>query len=99
VRRPVRGGWLLAIGCLVSPCCAPLLVPIGLALLAGSPIAAWLTVHLDWVYGALTLLSALSIGLGIWWLTGRREPATGAAYRVEPSGPAQVTTDPAAQRR
>ncbi len=99
MRRTLRGGWLVAVGCLASPCCAPLLLPIALALLAGTPVAAWLTVRLDWVYGALTLLSVLSIALGIWWLTGRREPATGDACRVDLPARPPLATDRAGRRR
>jgi predicted MFS family arabinose efflux permease len=39
-----------------------------IALLAGSPAALWLSQHLGWVYGGLTLLSFVSLGLGLRWL-------------------------------
>ena len=49
------------IACLASPCCAPLLVPLVLTLIAGTPVAIWLTSMLGWIYGVLTLVCLLSI--------------------------------------
>lgn len=49
------------IACLASPCCAPLLVPLALTLIAGTPVALWLTSMLGWIYGALTLVCLLSL--------------------------------------
>ena len=70
----IRGGLIFVVACLTSPCCTPLYVPLGLALLAGTPAAAWLAYHLSWVYGALTLVSIISFILGWRWLW-RKEPA------------------------
>jgi len=64
----IRGGFLLAVACIFSPCCIPLLVPFGFALLAGTPVAVWLTQYLGWVYGGLTLISTVSLGLGLYWM-------------------------------
>ncbi|HET8841818.1 MAG TPA: hypothetical protein VFN35_10140, partial [Ktedonobacteraceae bacterium] len=57
--RPARGPLMRlvvwgVIACLASPCCAPLLVPLALTLIAGTPVALWLTSMLGWIYGALT---------------------------------------------
>lgn len=60
-----RPGFMLALACLTSPCCTPLLVPLLLFLLAGSPVALWLTAYVGWVYGALTVVSLLSLGLAM----------------------------------
>jgi predicted MFS family arabinose efflux permease len=38
-----------------------LFVPVGIALLAGTPLAVWLTPHVGWVYAALTIISVLSV--------------------------------------
>jgi predicted MFS family arabinose efflux permease len=59
---------MFVVACIFSPCCAPLLVPVALALLAGTPLAAWLGMNLGWVYGGLTLVSVISLVLGIRWL-------------------------------
>jgi hypothetical protein len=58
-------GLLFLLACLTSPCCTPLIVPLGLALLVGTPLAAWLGHYLGWVYGGLTLVSVLSFFLGL----------------------------------
>jgi hypothetical protein len=68
----MRSGLLFLVGCLTSPCCAPMLVPIGLTLLAGTPVAVFLTQYLGWVYGVLTVVSVGSFLLT--FLALRRRP-------------------------
>jgi hypothetical protein len=51
---------IFVLGCLTSPCCTPLIVPLGLSLLVGTPAAVWLARNLGWVYGGLTLISIAS---------------------------------------
>jgi hypothetical protein len=63
-------GVLLALACLTSPCCTPLIVPLFLSLFVGTPAALWLTQHGGWIYGVLTGVSLLSAGLG--WLSWMR---------------------------
>jgi hypothetical protein len=62
----IRGG--VGVACITSPCCTPLIVPLGLALLAGIPVAVWLTQYISWIYGGLTLVSIISLVLGWRWL-------------------------------
>ncbi len=62
---------MFGVAYVASPCCTPLIVPLVIALLAGTPLAAWLTAHLGWVYGGLTLLSVVSLGLGFHWMRNR----------------------------
>jgi len=66
--KKIRSGVMFAIACVASPCCTPLIVPLGLALLAGTPVAIWASANLGWVYGALTLLSIGSLVLGFRWM-------------------------------
>ncbi|HSK87423.1 MAG TPA: hypothetical protein VK880_03660 [Anaerolineales bacterium] len=66
--RKIRSGVMFGIACVASPCCTPLIVPLGLALLAGTPIAVWLSANLGWVYGGSTLLSIISLVLGFRWI-------------------------------
>jgi len=66
--KKIRSGTMFVIACVASPCCTPLIVPLGLALLAGTPVAVWATAHLGWVYGGLTILSILSLVLGLRWM-------------------------------
>jgi hypothetical protein len=59
---------LLGIACITSPCCTPLIVPVILALLAGTPVAVWLAQNVGWVYSGLTLVSVTSMVLGLRWV-------------------------------
>lgn len=68
VWKKIRSGVMFGIACVASPCCTPIIVPIAIALLAGTPIAAWLSTYIGWVYGGLTLLSIVSLVLGFRWL-------------------------------
>ncbi len=62
---------MLGVACITSPCCTPLVVPAMLALLAGTPVAVWLAHNVGWVYGGLTLVSLISLVLGLRWIWGR----------------------------
>ena len=64
----VRSGLMLAIAFIASPCCAPLIVPLVLALLAATPGGIWLSYHTNWVYGVLTVVSIISLVLGWRWI-------------------------------
>lgn len=61
----LKAGVLLGLGCITSPCCTPLIVPLALTLIAGTPFAAWLSANLGLVYGGLTLISMASLVLGL----------------------------------
>jgi membrane protein implicated in regulation of membrane protease activity len=71
--KKIRSSVMFVIACIASPCCTPLIVPIGLALLAGTPVAVWASANLGWVYGGLTLLSVISLVLGLRWMGQRSE--------------------------
>jgi hypothetical protein len=73
VWQKIRGGLMLGVACIASPCCTPLIVPVVLSLLAGTPFALLLGQNLGWVYGGLTLISALSFVLALRWM---RKPTT-----------------------
>ena len=66
--KKIRSGFMFGIACIASPCCTPLIVPLGLALLAGTPVAVWASAHLGWIYGGLTLVSIVSLVMGLRWL-------------------------------
>jgi hypothetical protein len=65
--RKFRSGIMFGVACITSPCCTPLLVPLVLGLMAGTPIAAWLANYIGWLYAGLTLLSIVSLVLGLRW--------------------------------
>ena len=63
--KSIQSAILLGVACLTSPCCVPLIAPIILGLLSGTPLALWFTSHMGWMYGGLTLISAISFLL-VW---------------------------------
>lgn len=71
--RKIRSGLMFGVACIASPCCTPIIVPLGLALFAGTPVAIWLSAHIGWVYGGLTLFSIISLVLGFRWLGQKNE--------------------------
>jgi hypothetical protein len=79
--KKIRSGIMFVIACVASPCCTPLIVPLGLALLAGTPFAIWASAHLGWVYGGLTLLSVASLVLGLRWM-GQKSASKGSTPNV-----------------
>jgi len=66
--QKIRSGVMFGIACVASPCCTPLIVTLGISLLAGTPIAVWLSAHLSWIYGGLTLISIASFVLAFRWM-------------------------------
>lgn len=66
--QSVRGGLMFGLACITSPCCTPLIVPLVLALLAGTPAAVWIGHNLGIVYGGLTVVSVVSVGMGWRWM-------------------------------
>jgi hypothetical protein len=75
--QKIRSGVMFVIACVASPCCTPLIVPLGLALLAGTPVAVWASANLGWVYGGLTLLSVVTFVLAFRWL-GQKSASKGS---------------------
>jgi hypothetical protein len=66
--QSIRGGLMFGLACITSPCCTPLIVPLVLALLAGTPAALWISHNLGWVYGSLTIVSVVSVAMGWRWM-------------------------------
>jgi len=75
ILHKIGGIGSLLVACLLNPCCAPLFVPLLLALLAGTPLAAFLAQYLGWVYAGLTVLSLLSLYMAWHWLSQKHTPA------------------------
>lgn len=71
--QEIRGGLMFVIACITSPCCTPLIVPVVLALLAGTPAAIWMSANLGLVFGALTLVSIVSFVMGLRWMNKRNK--------------------------
>jgi hypothetical protein len=62
-----RSALMLGIACLTSPCCTPILVSMALTLLAGTPAAVWIGQYTWWVYSTFTLVSLVSLVVGVRW--------------------------------
>jgi len=73
-KRNLRGVVMFIVACFTSPCCTPLIVPLVLALLAGTPVALWLTQNVGWVYGGLTIISVISFVLALRWMGKHKAP-------------------------
>ena len=84
--KKVRSGAMFVIACVTSPCCTPLIVPLGITLLAGTPFALWLWAYIGWVYGFLTIVSAISLLLGLRWMGQKTE--TKRSLKTEQQGTA-----------
>jgi hypothetical protein len=69
----LRSGLSFAVACITSPCCTPLIVPLFLALIAGTPFATVVAQYTGLIYGGLTLISIVSLVLGLRWLSPRRK--------------------------
>ena len=65
----IRGGVMFLVACIASPCCTPLIVPLVITLLAGTPVAVWMTYNQGLVYGGLTVLSLVSFVMAFRWLS------------------------------
>ena len=66
--KKIRSVVMFVIACVASPCCTPLIIPLGISLLAGMPLAVWLSANVGWLYGGLTLISIVSFVLVFRWM-------------------------------
>jgi hypothetical protein len=72
----VRSGLMLGTAC-AAGCCAPLFLPLISSLLAGTPVAVVLSQYAGLVYGALALITAVSLALAWRWM--KTNPRRGSA--------------------
>lgn len=64
-----RSGVMLFISAVTCPCHLPIVLPIVLVILAGTPTALWITKHTGWIYGGTAIIFMLTLALGINWLS------------------------------
>lgn len=74
MEHPIRTGLLVGVACITSPCCTPLIIPLVIALFAGTPLAWWISQNVGWIYGGLTLISILSFAM-VFRRMGKRSPS------------------------
>lgn len=85
----IRSTIMFALSALTCPCHLPLLLPFLLPLLAGTPVAVWLTQYTGWVYGGLALIFLLSLTLALRW---SRQPDARHCSPKALTGGKRVTT-------
>ena len=66
--QKVRSGVMFVVSAIICPCHLPITLPLVLAFLVGTPAAVWIAQHVGWVYGGMTLIFLLTLGLGFLWL-------------------------------
>ena len=65
--KKIRGGLMIAFSAITCPCHLPVVLPLVATLLAGTPAAILITKYTGWVYGVMTVLFALTLGLALQW--------------------------------
>ena len=76
--QKIRSGTMLVISFITCPCHLPITLPLILALLAGTPVAVWLTQHVGWVYGVMTGVFFLSVNVVAFLWTGSTNEKKGS---------------------
>lgn len=85
--QKIRSGTMFVISFITCPCHLPITLPLALALLAGTPLAAWIAQNRGWVYGGMTILFLLSLSLGLVWM--KHIDASRSSYCAAPGGGAE----------
>jgi len=82
--QQIRSGVMFVLSAITCPCHLPIVLPLVLALLAGTPVGVWVTQNVGWVYGGMTLLFFGSLALGFHWI-GQNDVVCepGPTYRAE----------------
>lgn len=65
--KKIRGGLIIVFSAITCPCHLPVVLPLLATLLAGTSAAILITKYTGWVYGVMTVLFALSLGLALQW--------------------------------
>ena len=67
--QKIRSGVMFAASVITCPCHLLIVLPLVLALLAGTPAAVWIIQNVGWFYGGMTLLFFVSLALGFRWMS------------------------------
>ena len=67
--QKIRSGVMFVASVITCPCHLPIVLPLVLVLLAGTPAAVWITQNVGWVYGGMTILFFVSLALGFRWMS------------------------------
>ena len=66
--QKIRSGAMFVVSFATCPCHLPITMPLVLVLLAGTPLAVWVTQHSGWVYAVMAGVFLLSLALGLIWM-------------------------------
>ena len=66
--QKIRSGVMFVLSAITCPCQLPIVLPLALALLAGTPAAVWIMQNVSWVYGGMTILFLVSLAFGLRWM-------------------------------
>ena len=66
--QKIRKGVMFVLPAITCPGHLPIVLPLALALLAGTPAAVWITQNVSWVYGGMTILFLVSLAFGLRWM-------------------------------
>lgn len=73
--QKIRSAVMYVVAFVSCPCHLPLIMPLILVLLAGTPAAVWITQHTGWVYGIMAGVFLFSLALGFVWSGSSKENA------------------------
>lgn len=66
--QKIRSSTMFVISFVTCPCHLPITLPFALALLAGTPLAVWITQHSGWIYGIAAGVFFISLAFGFAWM-------------------------------
>ncbi len=76
--QKIRSRIMFVISFITCPCHLVIVMPLALALLAGTPAAILIAKYAGWIYGVMTVLFLSTLGIGYWWTnqptSGKCEP-------------------------
>lgn len=67
--QKIRSGVMFAASVITFPCHLPIVLPLVLALLVGTPTTVWITQNVGSVYGGTTFVFFVSLVLGFRWMS------------------------------
>lgn len=94
--QKIRSGTMFVISFITCPCHLPITMPLALVLLAGTPLAMWISKHSEWVYGIMAGVFLLSLALGFVWM-GSSNEKTGEV--CEPRSIVSISSAPIAKNK
>ena len=89
--QKIRSGTMFVISFVTCPCHLPITLPLALTLLAGTPLAVWISQHVGMVYGVMAGVFLLSLTLGLSW-SGQSNENAGEVCEPRPGHAIQAAS-------